>query len=183
MKSKSMLTIASAAVALVVLGGAGVTSSDKNSVKVPGGLSFSEFRGYEGWETVAVSHPKDSQLLNVIVANPVMIEAFRSGIPVSGKSFPNGAKMAKISWSPRQHPEAPFSVKVPDNLAGIGFMVKDSARFPESGGWGYAQFDYVPSSDNFTPNTSLQANDAKCGAACHTIAKSKDFVFTNYAKR
>jgi hypothetical protein len=62
-------------------------------------------------------------------------------------------------------------------------MIKDSARFPDTGGWGYAQFDYDPTSDRFTPNTSVQKNDAKCGAACHATAKAKDYVFTNYAQR
>ena len=28
-----------------------------------------------------------------------------------------------------------------------------------------------------------QANDAKCGFACHTIAAAKDYVFTAYPKR
>ena len=70
-------------------------------------------------------------------------------------------------------------MKVPDTLAGIGFMVKDSKRFPDTGGWGYAQFDYDPASDTFTPNTTLQGNDAKCGVACHTLAEAKDFVFTS----
>ena len=28
-----------------------------------------------------------------------------------------------------------------------------------------------------------QGNDAKCGFACHTIVKAKDYVFTAYPKR
>ena len=53
-------------------------------------------------------------------------------------------------------------------------MVKDSERFPDGGGWGYAQFDYDAASNTFTPNTSIQGNDAKCAVACHTIVKAKD---------
>jgi hypothetical protein len=34
---------------------------DKYTVKVPGGLAFSEFRGYETWEVVAVSHKRDRE--------------------------------------------------------------------------------------------------------------------------
>jgi hypothetical protein len=74
-------------------------------------------------------------------------------------------------------------VAVPDTLIGLGCMVKDSARFADSGGWGYAQFDYHAASDTFTPNTSIQVNDAKCGVACRTIVKAKDFVFTAYPTR
>ena len=40
---------------------------------------------------------------------------------------------------------------------------------------------------SYTPATLThkppQGNDAKCGAACHTIVKGKDYVFTDYAKR
>jgi len=186
MKSKTMLAIAAATAALAVLGGTVVSAQDrqdKYGLKVPGGLAFSEITGYEDWQVVAVSHPGESQQLNVIVANPAMIEAYRAGIPGKGKPFPDGSKIVKIAYSSRQSPDAPFSVKVPDKLSGIGLMVKDSTRFPDTGGWGYAQFDHDPASDRFTPNTSLQENDAKCGAACHTIAKAKDYVFTVYGKR
>jgi hypothetical protein len=58
-------------------------------------------------------------------------------------------------------------------------MVKDSRRFPDAGGWGYAQFNYDPASDTFTP----EGSDAACGAACHTIVQAKDYVFTTYQKR
>ena len=65
-------------------------------------------------------------------------------------------------------------------------MVKDSKRFAD-GGWGYAVFDYDAASDTFKPGTMAstppQGNDAKCGAACHTIAKARDYVFTDYGRR
>jgi Cytochrome P460 len=170
-----------AAVVLAVLGGMALAAQDKYTVQVPNGLAFSEFRGYEDWQVVAVSQPEEK--LNVIVANPAMIDAYRAGVPGNGEPFPDGAKMAKIAWKPKQSAEAPFPVSVPDTLMGIGFMVKDSGRFPDSGGWGYAQFDYDPASDTFTPNTSQQESDAKCGFACHTIAEAKDYVFTAYGKR
>jgi hypothetical protein len=112
-----------------------------------------------------------------------MVDAYRAGVPGNGKQFPDGSKIAKIAWKPKQSAEAPFSVSVPDTLAGVGCMVKDSGRFTDTGGWGYAQFDYDPASDTFTPNTSLQGNDAKCGAACHELAAVTDYVFTAYGKR
>ncbi len=66
-------------------------------------------------------------------------------------------------------------------------MVKDSARFPYSGGWGWAAFKYDAASDTFTPATAAdmppQGNDAKCGLGCHTIVRAKDYVFTEYGKR
>ena len=116
-----------------------------------------------------------------------MIDAYRAGVPGNGQRFPDGSKMAKIAWKSKQSEDAPFTVSVPDTLAGIGFMVKDSGRFADSGGWGYAQFNYDPASETFMPATKAdeppQQNDAKCGSACHTIVKGKDYVFTGYAQR
>jgi Cytochrome P460 len=169
------------AAVLVVFGGIAFATQDKYAVQVPGGLSLSECRGYEEWPAVAVSHPEDK--INMIVANQVMIEAYLAGVPGNGKPFPDGAKTVKIHWKPKQSTEAPFAVVVPGTLIGLGCMVKDSKRFADGGGWGYAQFDYDAASDTFTPNTSLQGNDAKCGVACHTIVKAKDYVFTAYPKR
>src|SRR5512145_379795 len=133
MKSKTMLTIATATVALAVLGGAAVSAQDKYSLKVPGGLAFSEFRGYENWAMVSVHHTED--LIKVVVGNPVTMDAYRAGIPDNGKPFPNGSKTAKSTT-------APYPIKVPGTVYDIDFMVKDSKRFADSGGWGYAVFVY-----------------------------------------
>ena len=151
-------------------------------MQVPGGLALSECRGYEDWPAVAASDTKDK--INAIVANPAMIEAYRAGVPGNGKPFPDGAKIVKIHWKPAKSAEAPDpSTIVPSTLLGLGCMVRDSKRFGDSGNWGYAQFDYDAASDTFTPNTSVQGNDAKCGVACHTIVKAKDYVFTAYPNR
>ena len=160
------------------------TVPDKYTVKVPGGLGFSEFRGYESWETIATS--VNDKLTAVIVGNPVMIAAYKAGIPGNGKPFPEGARMAKIHWNPQKNSFFP-NTTIPGTLHDVDFMVKDSKRFAESGGWGYAAFKYDTASATFTPGTTAdqppQANDAKCGFACHTIVKTRDYVFTDYGKR
>ncbi len=172
------------AVSLAVLGGIAFAAQDKYTVKVPGGLAFSEFRGYEGWQVVATS--QNNKLVAVILANPVMINAYRSGVPANGKSFPDGSKMAKIHWKPNKNQYFPDTT-VPGALNDVDFMVKDRKRFADSGGWGWAVFKYDAASDTFTPGTVAdeppQANDAKCGLACHTTVKTRDYVFTDYGKR
>jgi hypothetical protein len=172
------------AVVVAILGGRAISAQDKYTVQVPGGLAFSEFRGYEGWQAVAISHAGKVAL---ILGNPVMIDAYQSGVPGNGKPFPDGAKMAKIHWTPKTSETAPAPTTVPDTLHDVDFMVKDSKRFADSGGWGYAEFEYDAASDTFMPGTLSdqppQANDAKCGFACHTIVKTRDYVFTEYGKR
>ena len=186
MKGKNMLIGASMTVALAVLAaGAAISAQDKYSVKVPNGLAFSEFRGYESWETISIS--ENGGLIATILGNPAMIDAYKAGIPGNGKPFPNGAKMAKIHWTPKKNEIAPGPPTVPGALHDVDFMVKDSRRFADSGGWGYAAFSYDAKSDTFTPGTLAdeppQANDAKCGFACHTTVKARDYVFTDYARR
>jgi hypothetical protein len=162
-----------------------VASQDRYTVQVPGGLAFSEFRGYEDWQTVAVSQSESA--MAVILANPVMIEAYRSGIPENGKPFPEGSKIAKIHWKPTQSKESPSPATVPGELENVDFIEKDSKRFADSGGWGYAAFEYDAASDTFRPANTAdsppQENDAKCGFACHTIVQAKDYIFTAYPRR
>jgi hypothetical protein len=161
------------------------TSQDKYKVKVPGGLAFADFKGYESWEVISLSHSE--KRVAVILGNPTMIAAFKSGIPDNGKPFPDGAKMAKVHWDPKQSAKAPGPTTVPGTLHDVDFMEKDSKRFVDSGGWGYGAFEYDAASETFKPgdmtNVPPQGNDAKCGAACHTIVKARDYVFTEYGKR
>jgi len=172
------------AAGLALLGGRAFSAQDKYTLKVPDGLAFSEFRGYESWQLVSIS--QNGAHVAAIVANPVMIKAYLSGVPGNGKPFPDGAKMAKVHWNPTKM--ATFTAAtVPGTQANVDFMVKDSKRFADSGGWGWAAFDYDAASNTFKPGTLAdkppQGNDAKCGFACHTIVKTRDYVFTGYAKR
>jgi len=184
MNRRNMLTSGMAMVWLAVLGGLAVSAQDKYTAKVPGGLAFSEFRGYEGWQAISIS--RSEKAVAVILGNPAMIAAYQAGIPGNGKPVPDGAKMAKIHWTPKKNQFFPTAT-VPGDMQNVDFMVKDSKRFPDSGGWGYAVFDYNTASDTFTPGTTAgtppQGNDAKCGFACHTIAKNRDYVFTEFQKR
>jgi hypothetical protein len=165
-------------VVLAVLGGGAISAQDKYTVQVPDGLAFSEFRGFEDWRVVAVSRTEEG-VLAVIVANPAMIDAYRAGIPGNGKNFPDGAKIAKIHWKEKRSTEAPAPTGVPNTLRDVDFIQKDSKRFPDSGGWGYAQFNYDPASDTFSP----EGSGTNCGYACHTIVAAKDYIFTAYGKR
>jgi hypothetical protein len=122
--------------------------------------------------------------LKVIAANETMINAYREGIPGNGKPFPDGSKIAKIGWSTKKNPEAPFEVVVPDALKYVEFIEKDSKRFPESHGWGYAEFLYDAASGTFTEKGPLpeRAVTGECHA-CHTIVAAKDYIFTAYPRR
>jgi hypothetical protein len=155
-----------------------VYAQDKYSLKSPGGIAFSDFRGYEDWSVV--SSARTDERLKVIVANPTMIKAYKSGIPGNGQPFPEGSMIAKLQWKPKKSTEAPFVVDVPDVFKQAFVMEKDSKRFPTSGGWGYAVFNYEAASDKFTADANSPSD---CGYACHTPVKAKDYIFHPYQKR
>jgi hypothetical protein len=175
MKRQHIASIVIISASLAV--GIALAAQDKYTLRVPNGLAFSDFKGYEDWQVVSVA--QTDEVLKVIVANPTMINAYRAGVPGNGKPFPNGSKIAKLQWKPKKSAEAPFSVNVPDTFTQAFFIEKDSKRFPNSGGWGYALFNYDAASDTFAPD----GKGDNCGHACHTAVKAKDYIFHPYQKR
>jgi len=194
MKREIKLTIAIAAAALAVLGALAVytqkvhaqdaqtQNKDKDNAKYalisPSGIAFSDFRGYEDW--APVSSARTDERLKVIVGNPAMINAYKAGVPGNGQPFPDGSMIVKLQWKPKKSTEAPFVVDVPDVFVQAFVMEKDSKRFPKSGGWGYAVFNYDAASDKFTADPKSLSD---CGNACHTAVKAKDYIFHPYQKR
>jgi len=176
-KSKNIIAIAAITVVFGIVGIIAFAEQDKYTLQVPNGLAFSDFRGYEDWPVVSVAQTEE--VLKVIVANPVMIDAYRAGVPGNGKPFPDGSKIAKLQWKPKKSAEAPFSVNVPDTFTQAFFIEKDSKRFPDTSGWGYALFNYDAASDTFKPEGSGNS----CGYVCHTGVKAKDYIFHPYQKR
>jgi hypothetical protein len=154
-----------------------MAAQDRGSVKVPNGLAFSEFKGYDTWQTIAPSQTDEG--LKAILGNSVMINAYKAGMPDNGRSVPDGAMMAKLEWTKKSDDASPYAVSVPDKLKSASFMIKNAKGFPDTGGWGYAQFTYDSASDTFKPT----GTGSGCGYACHTRVKGRDFVFTHYARR
>lgn len=182
-KRIASLTIGATAIGLLAVVGAVALraqgqDNDKYSLKSPGGIAFSDFRGYEDWADV--SSARTDEILKVIVANPTMINAFKAGVPGNGQSFPDGSMIVKLQWKHKKSTEAPFVVEVPDVFSQAFVMEKDSKRFSKSGGWGYAVFNYDPASDKFTADAKSPSD---CGYACHTPVKAKDYIFHPYQKR
>ena len=152
--------------------------NDKYSLRSPDGIAFSDFRGYEEWSVA--SSARTDEVQKVIVANPAMIQAFKACIPGSGQPFPEGSKIVKLQWSQRKSTEATFPVDVPDVFKQAFVMEKDSKRFPKTGGWGYAVFNYDAASNKFTADSTAHAD---CGNTCHMAVKAKDYIFHAYEIR
>ncbi len=186
MKHTSILITVSIAVSLAIISGIALSAiQDKYTVKVPNGLGFSDFKGYESWQLIAISHSGDK--LVAVLGDIATVDAFKAGIPDNGKAFPDRARMAKVHWNSKKNETEPGEPTVPDTQHDIDFMLKDSKRFADSGGWGYAAFEYDATSNTFRPadlsDKPPQEHDAKCGYACHTKVQQQDYVFTKYAAR
>jgi hypothetical protein len=174
----TMVAAALAVVVVLAVAALFAQGQDKYLLKSPSGIAFSDFRGYEDWAVVSSARTDD--VLKVIVANPIMIKAYKAGVPGNGQPFPEGSMIAKLQWKPKKSTDAPFVVDVPDFLTQDFVMEKDSKRFPKTGGWGYAVFNYDVASDKFTPDPKSLSD---CGQTCHVAVKAKDYIFHPYQKR
>ena len=170
-----ILAVLSAAV------GVGFAQQDRLALKALNGVAFSEFRGYETWQAIASSQTDEG--VKIIAGNAVMMDAYRAGFPGNGKPVPDGAMMTKIEWSQKKNTLSPYSVTVPNVLKSVAFMEKDSKRFPDTNGWGYAQFTYDAAANSFKPVGDDSSFGRTVCHQCHTRVKATDFVFTSYAPR
>ena len=127
------IAIVTATALLGILGGvilcAQGQDKDKYSLVSPDGVAFTDFKGYEDWSVVS---RHQEEVLKVIVANPEMIKAYKSGSPGDGHFFPDGSRIVKLQWKPKKSTEAPFVVDVPDVFKQAFVMEKDSKRFPKT---------------------------------------------------
>lgn len=174
--------IASIVCVAVFMGIVGLTlaAEDRFAVTSPNGIAFSEFKGYDAWQVIAPSQPDGA--IKVILGNAAMIKAYKDGFLAKRQAVPDGAVMAKIQWSTKTNPLLP-GANVPDVLRKVQFMVKDAKRFPDTDGWGYADYNYDPASDSFKPMGNGPGFAKAACHQCHTRVKERDFVFTSYAER
>jgi hypothetical protein len=125
--------------------------------------------GYRNWEFVAVSREADPlNELRAILGNTVALTAYKAGT----MPFPDGTVLAKLAWKhvPSSRFEGAF---VPGAATTVQFMVKDSNRYPATGGWGFGRFINGKPVDEAQHQTCF---------ACHaTYVKDQDFVFTRFA--
>ena len=192
MKRQHITFVVYAATLVVVGVMVAAQSQDRFTLKSANGIAFSEFRDYEAWQMIATSQPDDAGgcgtskvgCTKAILGNPTMIKAYRNGFPANGTAVPDGAAMAKIEWL-KGHNDVPYGVTIPAVQTEVSFMVKDSKRFPDTNGWGYATFEYDGESGAFKPAKPTTASNARSLChGCHVAgAKARDFVYTDYAKR
>ncbi|RAH99930.1 cytochrome C oxidase subunit III [Acuticoccus sediminis] len=125
--------------------------------------------GYRDWRLVAPAleaPPLDE--IRAVVGNDTAIDAYRGGtVP-----FPDGTVLVKLAWKRVPSPAFPPAA-IPGAPTTVQVMVKDSARWPETGGWGFGRFVGGRPVDEAQHETCFACHEAR--------AKDHDFVFTRYA--
>jgi len=134
----------------------------------PNGIVLPE--RYRGWQAIAPSYRPDKDHIRVILGNETAVKALQEGI----RPFPDGAVLAKIAWTTRKHPKFPVAVE-PDKFVQVEFMIRDGAKYRETGGWGFARFV----GNELKPYGKDPSFALEC-LGCHTPVKENDYVFTSW---
>ena len=121
--------------------------------------------GYRDWKFISAAHEAgELNDIRVVIGNDIAIEAYRAGKP-----FPDGSRMAKIHWLPKQ---SFVPGDAPDWY--LQFMEKDTKKYVATGGWGYSNFgkDLKPLTDEKIMYSCF---------SCHKAVEARDYIFTKYA--
>jgi len=147
----------------------GVVHSWASDSTVPqaNGISYPE--GWQNWATIAVSHRTDNNTIRVILGNATAVDAARKGVT---NPWPDGAVLGKVVWKDKELDAWPEAT-VPGKLVHAEFMFKDSKKYPDTYGWGWARWlgqEQAP----------FDGGPQVC-ISCHTPVKEHDWVFTESA--
>jgi hypothetical protein len=104
--------------------------------------------------------------LHHVYGNAAALEGFRSG------RYPDGAVLVYDLFETRDHGDGIIDQGPRRH---IDVMVKDSARFKDSGGWGYAEFAAGQRTDR------LKTAQRDGCAACHATRRQHGDVFSEWA--
>lgn len=137
----------------------------------PNGLTLPA--DYRDWRVIGVSQRTETGTLRAVLGNDIALQAARSG---KTQPWPDGAMLAKVAWKQTTHPKFPTAV-VPGEFVHTDLMVKDSAKFAATGGWGFARWK----GESLTPYGQDASVVQEC-FGCHGAVKDNDWVFTKPVK-
>jgi hypothetical protein len=131
--------------------------------------------GYRDWRVISVAHEEGNlHSFAVILGNDVAIKAYRE----QKLPFPDGTIIAALHYShvPSEENNKIFGREqsfVPGPPSNTQFMIKNSAKYAATGGWGFGQINH---------DGTLGAEAAmKTCYPCHAQETARDMVFTQYA--
>ncbi|MGR8940557.1 MAG: cytochrome P460 family protein [Gammaproteobacteria bacterium] len=153
--------------ALIAAGGAWAA---EKTAPAPNGIELPAY--YKNWRVISVSHRDDKQSLRVIVGNDTAVNAARTG---NTHPWPDGSILGKLAWKDQIHPKWQDAT-VPGEFAHAEFMIKNSAKYAKTRGWGFARWVGMEQKPYGQDESFVQ----EC-LACHDQVKDNDAVFTHPA--
>jgi hypothetical protein len=126
--------------------------------------------GWQDWSAIAASHRTDNNTIRVILGNEVAVKAARTD---QTNPWPDGAILGKVVWKDTEL-ENWKAATAPGDFVHAEFMFKDSKKYSETYGWGWARWvglDQQPFNGG-----------AQVCISCHTPVKNRDWVFTDPAQ-
>lgn len=142
-----------------------------NFTKEMSGIKFEDVKDMqEKWSFVTTTYREDKHELRFMYANAIAHKVFQNDLP----TFPEGSMVGKVAYYSLGDLSFPAS-KVPTNIKRYQVMIKDSKRFKETDGWGYAIFDRYGNA--FPENHKEVSRDCH---ACHKIVEDRDYIFAQF---
>jgi hypothetical protein len=133
------------------------------------GISLTQFGDYSNeWKLITVRYRKDTQEMRFTYANPLAYKSMNEGLEI----YPDGSVFAKIGYKTGIDPAFNSSV-VPSGARRFQFMVRNTDKYKETDGWGYALFN----SEGELYDGDLNVQSFAC-AACHKLVPERNFVFS-----
>jgi len=148
----------------------GIAFACSNVPPAPNGIELPE--QYKDWRVISVSHREDNKTLRIILGNDTAIKAARAG---RTNPWPEGSILGKLVWKDASHPKWEKAT-VPGKFVHAEFMIKDSGKYRETGGWGFARWTGADQKPYGEKPSFVQ----EC-FGCHTPVKDNDHVFTHPA--
>jgi hypothetical protein len=135
-----------------------------NGIEIP--------HGYRNWNIIAPSHRTDNNTIRIVLGNDTALQAVRDG---KTNPWPDGSIMAKLVWKDKTHEKWPTAT-ISGDFVHAEFMIKDSQKYPETGGWGFARWLGLTQQPYGKDAGFVQ----EC-FGCHQPVKDNDYVFTHPA--
>jgi hypothetical protein len=134
--------------------------------KAPNGIAL--YPDYMNWKAVGPSYREDKGHIRLITGNDIAL----AGLRAKKNPLPDGSVLAKVAWKAVKHPNFPVATE-PGDFVQVEFMVKDSVKYKETGGWGFARFV----GKGLKPYGSDASFVNEC-FGCHTPVAANDYLFT-----
>jgi len=136
----------------------------------PNGISL--YPDYLSWKVIAPSYREDRNQLRIITGNDIAVAALQAG----KKPLPDGSVLAKVAWKAEKHPNFPVATE-PTAFVQVEFMVKDSKKYKDTGGWGFARFV----GNELKPYGKDTSFVGEC-FGCHVPVANNDYLYTKLVK-